>query len=135
MRVMAAPRKYPDELRERATRMAVDARRDPATRPGALALIGKQLGINPETLRNWVTQAEIDQGTRQGLGKVAYSRSDLRGSAWWSWREGGHGLVSQDEGAETFPDRESPYPRWHLPPPACPATRRRWRCPLICPPT
>src|SRR3954452_15974299 len=64
MRVMAAPRKYPDELRERATRMAVDARRDPATRPGALARIGKQLGINPEKLRHWVTHAEIDEATR-----------------------------------------------------------------------
>jgi hypothetical protein len=39
---MAAPRKYPDELRERATRMAVEARRDPATRAGALARVGKQ---------------------------------------------------------------------------------------------
>jgi transposase len=37
---MAAPRKYPDELRERATRMAGEARRDPATRAGALARIG-----------------------------------------------------------------------------------------------
>ena len=63
---MAAPRKYPDELRERATRMAVEARKDPATRPGALARVGDQLGINRETLRNWVTQAEIDGGSRPG---------------------------------------------------------------------
>jgi transposase len=64
---MAAPRKYPEELRERATRMAVDARRDPTTRSGALRRIGVQLGINPETLRNWVVQAEIDRGQRPGV--------------------------------------------------------------------
>jgi transposase len=49
---MSARRKYPDELRERAVRLAVDARRDPATKAGALWRIGGQLGINPETLRN-----------------------------------------------------------------------------------
>lgn len=36
---MPAPRKCPDELRERATRMVVEARRNPATRPGAIARI------------------------------------------------------------------------------------------------
>ena len=67
MRVMAAPRKYPEELRERAIRMAVDLRRDPSTWSGALRRVGEQLGINPETLRNWVGQAEIDQGHRPGV--------------------------------------------------------------------
>ena len=64
---MAAPRKYPEELRERAIRMAVDLRRDPATRTGALRRVGEQLGINPETLRNWVQEAEVDQGHRPGV--------------------------------------------------------------------
>src|SRR5680860_1793988 len=66
MRVMAAPKKYGDELRERATRMAVELRQDPATKPGAIKRVADQLGMHPETLRNWVRQAEVDGGVRPG---------------------------------------------------------------------
>ena len=63
---MAAPKKYSDELRERATRMALDARREPATATGAIKRVADQLGIHPEALRTWVRQAEIDGGLRPG---------------------------------------------------------------------
>jgi transposase len=63
---MAAPRKYPEELRERAIRLTLDARKDPASRPGAVTRIADQLGINAETLRGWVGQAEVDAGSRPG---------------------------------------------------------------------
>ena len=63
---MAAPKKYGDELRERATRMAVELRQDPSSRSGAIKRVADQLGMHPETLRNWVRQAEIDEGHRPG---------------------------------------------------------------------
>ena len=51
---MAAPRKYSEELRERATRMALEAIADPATKHGAIRRIAAQLDVHPEALRTWV---------------------------------------------------------------------------------
>ena len=59
---MAAPRKYPEELKERAVRMVRDI-----DERGAIKRVADQLDINPETLRNWVRQAEIDDGSRPGV--------------------------------------------------------------------
>ena len=56
---MAAPKKYPDELRERAVRLYRES--DP--RPTFRGLAG-QLGVHHEALRNWVRQAEADKGER-----------------------------------------------------------------------
>ncbi|WP_299168242.1 transposase, partial [uncultured Arthrobacter sp.] len=56
--LIMATSKFPQELRERATRLAVEARRDPATRSGAIARIAGQTGLGEETLRNWVRKAE-----------------------------------------------------------------------------
>ena len=64
---MAAPRKYPDELRERAIRLVLEAKADSgASAKGVCRRIGEQLGISSETLRAWVARAEIDAGTRAG---------------------------------------------------------------------
>ena len=64
--IVAAPRKYPEELRERATRLAVEARKDPAAQTGAIKRIADQLDVHPEALRGWVKQAETDDGSRPG---------------------------------------------------------------------
>ncbi|MCI1749043.1 MAG: transposase [Acidipropionibacterium sp.] len=53
--------KYPPELRERATRLAVEARRDPDTRNGPIARIANHLDVHSQALRNWVPKAEADQ--------------------------------------------------------------------------
>ena len=64
---MAPPRKYSVELQQRATRMALDARKDPETSRGAIRRVADQLEVHPEALHNWVRHAEVDDGLRPGI--------------------------------------------------------------------
>jgi transposase len=60
-------RRYPPEMRERAVRMVHEAIAESGERVGAVTRVARQLGIGPESLRNWVKQADIDNGKRPGL--------------------------------------------------------------------
>jgi transposase len=60
-------RRYPAEMRERAVRMVREAIAESGERVGVVTRVARQLGIGPESLRNWVKQAEIDNGKRPGV--------------------------------------------------------------------
>jgi transposase len=60
-------RRYPPELRERAVRMVHEAIAESGEREGAVTRVARQLGIGPESLRNWVKQADVDTGKRPGV--------------------------------------------------------------------
>jgi transposase len=59
-------KQHPAELRERAVAMVFELRAESGSTRGTLASVGHKLGINPETLRNWVEKAEVDSGQRPG---------------------------------------------------------------------
>lgn len=64
---MAAQKKYPDELRERAVKMVLEVREREGNGRGEIARVGRQLGVHPEALRGWLKQTEIDGGQRPGM--------------------------------------------------------------------
>ena len=63
---MPAPRKYPEELRARAMRLVAETREQDSALSlnAAVKRIGSRIGVNPDTLRGWVKQADIDAGKR-----------------------------------------------------------------------
>jgi transposase len=65
---MAAPRRYPNELRERAIRLVAEARvEEPSlSLNAAVRRIAPRGGVVPDTLRGWCKQALIDAGQAPG---------------------------------------------------------------------
>src|SRR3712207_6201153 len=57
---------YSPEIRERAVRMVFDHQGEHASQYEAIRSIAQKIGCSGETLRNWVRQAERDQGQRAG---------------------------------------------------------------------
>ena len=55
---------YSPEIRERAVRMVFDHQGEHASQYEAIRSIAQKIGCSGETLRNWVRQAERDQGQR-----------------------------------------------------------------------
>jgi transposase-like protein len=56
---VAAPEKYPEELKARAVRLYRESDPKPTIRK-----LAAQLGVHHEALRNWIRQAEADAGDR-----------------------------------------------------------------------
>ncbi len=70
-----AQKRYPPELRERAVRMARDAIAAQGGQTfGVVTRVARQLGVGPESLCNWLKQADIDSGRQAGTSTVDAQR-------------------------------------------------------------
>ena len=61
------PKTYDPEFKARAVRLVRDHLADYSSVTAASLAVCAQLGVSRETLRRWVTQAEVDDGARPGV--------------------------------------------------------------------
>ena len=73
---MVRPKVYPDELRERAIRLLHEWRQARGVTEGSYTAISKQLGLQRETLRRWVLEAEGMDPYRPGVPKVTTAKDE-----------------------------------------------------------
>ena len=118
---MAAPRKYPQELRDRAIRLAKESDRP-------LAHIARDLGVHPEALRNWVRQDEADRGERADQVILRLAAEYGRGCAVVSSdREVSHAASAHGAFVIAAPEFASPHGPRTAVSAALPGTPRSWR--------
>jgi transposase len=73
---MVRPKVYPDELRERAVRLLHEWRQARGVTDGGYTAIAEQLGLQRETLRRWVLEAEGMDPYRPGVPKVLTAKGE-----------------------------------------------------------
>jgi transposase len=59
-------RRYSDEEKARAVRLVRQLRAELGTEHGTVKRVADQLGYGVESVRSWVRQADIDDGTKPG---------------------------------------------------------------------
>lgn len=64
---MTRPSRFSPEVRDRAVRMVLEQQEKYESQWAAITSIAEKIGCSAETLRNWLRQAERDQGRRPGL--------------------------------------------------------------------
>ncbi|QBF47641.1 IS3 family transposase [Janibacter limosus] len=61
------PKKIDPELRARAVRLVTEHQQEYPSVTEAMVAVSKQLGVSRESVRRWVSQADIDAGRREGV--------------------------------------------------------------------
>jgi transposase len=64
--VASTARRYSKAQRDQAVRLVRQLREETGEKHGAVQRVAHQLGFGVETVRKWVNQADIDEGTRPG---------------------------------------------------------------------
>jgi transposase len=63
----STPKKIDEELKARAVRLVMEHRIEYPILTAASMAVSKQLGVGKESVRRWVTQADVDAGRREGM--------------------------------------------------------------------
>jgi transposase len=66
--------RYPVEVRERAMRMVAEHRELYPSEWAAITSVSEKLGMKAETLRKWIRQAEVDEGSRPRVSSAEAER-------------------------------------------------------------
>ena len=64
---MSKANRYSPEVRERAVRMVLEHQGDYPSQWQAIRSIASKIECSPDSLKNWVRQADVDNGKEEGV--------------------------------------------------------------------